>query len=134
MNDGEVRDHYIIGDKLGKGSFGEVRKATHIVTGEERAIKFIDKAMLSRNEMKALIVEVSLLAEMDHPNIVKINDFYDEKFTFVLVTEIVRGGELFKKVAKKALKENEVQSVISNLLATVNYYNSKGVIHRDLKP
>jgi serine/threonine protein kinase len=108
MNDGEVRDHYIIGDKLGKGSFGEVRKATHIVTGEERAIKFIDKAMLSRNEMKALIVEVSLLAEMDHPNIVKINDFYDEKFTFVLVTEIVRGGELFKKVAKKALKENEV--------------------------
>jgi len=32
------------------------------------------------------------------------------------------------------LKENEVQSVISNLLATVNYYNSKGVIHRDLKP
>jgi calcium-dependent protein kinase len=73
-----------------------VRKATHLASKEERAIKFIDKAMLSKEEEAALIVEVTVLAEMDHPNIVRINDFYDEKYNYCIVTEIVSGGELFK--------------------------------------
>jgi serine/threonine protein kinase len=53
-----VRDCYTIGKTLGKGSFGEVKEATHNKTGLKRAVKFIKKEDLDSDEQEALLNEV----------------------------------------------------------------------------
>ena len=73
---------------------------------------------------------------MDHPNIIKIYEFFDLPHTFAIVTELVEGGELFEKLATKGVtfSERDVKEILCALLTSVNYYQSQGVVHRDLKP
>jgi calcium-dependent protein kinase len=91
---GSVRDNYTIGEILGQGSYGEVRKCTHKATKEERAVKFMSKDAMDQEEMDDFLNEVDVLAEMDHPNIIKLFEFYDEDDRFALITEMSTGGEL----------------------------------------
>ena len=67
---------YKVGDVIGKGSFGEVKKCVHIKTKAKRAVKIIDKDMLNPFEQKSLIEEIEILKSLDHPNILKIYDTY----------------------------------------------------------
>jgi calcium-dependent protein kinase len=75
------------------------------------------------------------LGTLDHPNILKLYEFYDEAYYYVLVTELVSGGELIKSFTKDtSLTEQKAAVLIGRLLNCVNYYHSKGIVHRDLKP
>jgi len=86
---------------IGKGAFGEVRKAIHRHTGLVRAIKIIRKSDSSEEYQQKLINEVEILKRLDHPNIIKIYEFYHDEKYFYIVTELCTGGELFKKIMKK---------------------------------
>jgi calcium-dependent protein kinase len=44
--------------------------------------------------------EVQILGKLDHPNIIKLYEFYDEKDNFVLITEVIEGGELLGILGK----------------------------------
>lgn len=64
---GSVTKFYTLCDPpLGKGAFGEVRKAVHKLTGIERAIKIIKKSTTSEDEQKRLINEVEMLKKIVH--------------------------------------------------------------------
>lgn len=72
---------------------------------------------------------------MDHPNIVKLFEFYEDKTVYCLVQEIVAGGELFDHILKKKLfGESNARILIKRLLSAINYCHGKGIVHRDLKP
>ena len=96
-----MRDNYWLGEKLGQGAFGEVRVGNHILSGEDRAIKFINKKDYSTEKKHLLEQEVEVLGKMDHPNIVKIYEFYDEPKHYCIVQEKCKGGELFKIILRK---------------------------------
>ena len=61
-------------------------------------MKIIEKSMLSKSEQDKLINEVEILSELDHPYIMKIIEFYDEKNSFYIITELFEGKELFEKI------------------------------------
>lgn len=82
---GGLRKHYKIGQILGQGGFGEVRKCRHIVTGEERAVKYLDKTKLSAEETNLIFNEVDILSKMDHPNVVRLYEFFEEERNYCLV-------------------------------------------------
>ena len=72
---------------------------------------------------------------MDHPNIVRLYEFFDEKNHFVTVQEIIQGGELFDAIIERGqFAENDARILIKTLLATLNYCHVNGIVHRDLKP
>ena len=71
-----LRDNYAIGKLLGEGSYGEVRFCTHKISGESRAVKFINKAKVA--DLKEVFQEFHILKSLDHPNIVRLYEFYDE--------------------------------------------------------
>jgi len=72
---------------------------------------------------------------MDHPNIVRLHEFYDEKNVYCLVQEIVTGGELFDHILKQKLfSEGNARVLVKRLLSAINYCHCKGIVHRDLKP
>ena len=80
---------------LGTGAYGEVRKCMNKKTSQVRAVKIIRKENMSKKEQTQLESEINILGAMDHPNIVKIFEAYQDKKRYFIVTEMCTGGELF---------------------------------------
>ena len=85
MKVGGLKEKYQIGKKLGEGGFGEVRFCRERSTKEPRAVKFLRKNMLTEEDKNQIFHEVKILSEMDHPNIVKLFEFYEEPKNYCLV-------------------------------------------------
>lgn len=103
-SDDNVTDFYTFGRVLGEGSYAVVREAVCKKTGVKRAIKCIRRSTLSPEEEKAIALEVAILKEMHHPNIMEIFEFYDSMDCFYIVTELIKGGELFDRIVEKVLR------------------------------
>ncbi len=72
---------------------------------------------------------------MDHPNILKIYEYFEDNKNFYLITELCTGGELFDKIIEKEyFTENEACKVFKQILMGVAYCHKEGIVHRDLKP
>ena len=72
---------------------------------------------------------------MDHQNIVKLYEVYEDDEFFYLIMDLLRGGELFDEIVKRQkYTENDAAEVMLQLLSAINYIHKKGFIHRDLKP
>jgi len=101
-------------------------------TGDERAVKIIQKSEDSRqNDM--VIREFEVLKLLDHPNALKIYALYENESEFHIVTELIRGGELYE-LLESEFQESEVQSLMRSILGCMNYCHKHNVVHRDLKP
>jgi calcium-dependent protein kinase len=75
------------------------------------------------------------LKELDHPNIVKIFEFFECEKRYYLVQEICKGGELFEEVLKRGkFTERDSAVLIKQILQCMNYTHSSNIVHRDLKP
>ena len=69
------------------GAYGEVRKCQHKETKALRAVKIINKKCLEEEEKAKLLNEISILKQMDHPNILKLYEFFQDEKRYFLVTE-----------------------------------------------
>ena len=125
---------YTIGKKLGEGSYGEVRLVIHKNSGLSRAMKSIKKENLPKEEQTSLINEVNLLKSTDHANILKIFDLYEDKRNYYIITEYCSGGELYDRIKKlHTFTEKQAALLMKQILSSVNYLHSNGIVHRDLK-
>jgi len=126
---------YKLGKKLGEGTFSVVREATHVESGERVAVKCITKSGLSADDDDALKIEVAVMYELRHPNIVRFYDFFDEKKHYYLVTELLEGGELFDRIVEKEFySEDEARRVIQTVCEAIGFCHQRQIVHRDLKP
>ncbi|CAB1102722.1 unnamed protein product [Ectocarpus sp. CCAP 1310/34] len=126
---------YQLGKELGHGSFSTVREGTHKESGERFAVKCVKRADLPPEDEADLKMEVKLLQEIEHENIVKLYDFYQEKHFFYLVMEILDGGELFDRIVlKQVYNEKEARDVLKVLFKAIKYCHDRDIAHRDLKP
>lgn len=132
---GKIKARYRILETIGRGSYGEVKKIQHKTTGALRAMKIIRKEDVTKEYMQSLINEIDILKQLDHPNIVRLYEFYQDKLNFYLITEFIEGGELFDKITKvKCFTELDAAKVMKQLLSAVVYCHNKKIVHRDLKP
>lgn len=128
----KINEEYLLGETLGQGAFGTVRKAVHKVTGQERAIKILKKR---QQDERKLFLEVSILSKLTHPNIMEIYEFFEDKANFYIVSELCKGGELFDKITEKGcFKEAEACPIMLQLVSAICYSHSNNIVHRDLKP
>ncbi|XP_068131902.1 death-associated protein kinase 2 isoform X3 [Hyperolius riggenbachi] len=135
----KVEELYIISDELGSGQFAIVKRCREKKTGIEYAAKFIKKRQsrasrrgVTREEIER---EVSILRDTQHPNIITLQDVYENKTDVVLILELVSGGELFDFLAQKeSLSEEEATSFIKQILEGVSYLHTRKIAHFDLKP
>ena len=86
---------------LGSGAFGEVRSCTHIETGNKRAVKILTRANLEPKEEENISNEIRNLIDLNHPNILKIYEFFVDNSSYYIVTDICAGGELFDEIVKR---------------------------------
>ena len=128
----KINEEYLLGETLGQGAFGTVRKAVHKLTNQERAIKILKKR---QQDERKLFLEVNILSKLAHPNIMEIYEFYEDKANFYIVSEFCRGGELFDAMTEKGVfKEAEACPIMLQLVSAICYSHSNNIVHRDLKP
>jgi calcium-dependent protein kinase len=117
------------------GAFGEVRMCVHRETGAQRAVKVLKKSAMDAEEQKMMMNEIDILSRLDHPNIVKMYEFFEDEKRYYIVTEICKGGELFDEIiARGKFTERDAAVLMKQLLMCVNYCHSNNIVHRDLKP
>ena len=129
----ELKD-YQLGDCLGKGAFGSVYRALNWGTGETVAVKQIKLADLPKSELRVIMLEIDLLKNLDHPNIVKYHGFVKTPETLNIILEYCENGSLHS-ISKNfgRFPENLVGLYMSQVLHGLLYLHEQGVIHRDIK-
>ena len=127
---------FILGKKLGEGTFGVVRVATHYLTGEKVAVKILDKKkILEETDKTRLEREIKLMKILRHPNIVHLYSVIQTTQFIYLIMEYVSGKELFDYIIKKVkLQEIEACKFYQQIISGIEYLHKLKIVHRDLKP
>lgn len=128
-----IESVYLLESELGRGAYGTVRQARDKASGQQYAIKIIQKNRVS--EFHTFKQEIEILRFLDHPNIVKLIECFETDRLCYLVLEYCEGGELLQRFAKEqGFSELRAAQIMRKLLSAVCYCHSNRICHRDLKP
>eukprot|EP00388_Colpodella_angusta_P024410 GDKJ01063917.1.p1 GENE.GDKJ01063917.1~~GDKJ01063917.1.p1 ORF type:complete len:1157 (+),score=269.35 GDKJ01063917.1:1-3471(+) len=128
----DPQNDYEFGEKVGEGTFGVVRLLKHKATKTLRAMKIVNKSSTNKD---AIQEEIKILAKIDHPNLVRLIEYYEDQFNYFLVFEHYSGGELFDRIKEKGThSENYAATIIKQVLQALQYLHENKIVHRDLKP
>ena len=126
---------FVLGQKLGEGTFGTVRLGTNKQTGEKVAIKILEKIkMINYDDKKRLEREINILKKIHHPNIVKVFCVIETERQIFIVMEYIKGNELFQYIVlKRKLEEEEACYFFLQIINCIDYLHKLKIAHRDLK-
>ncbi|PNS14003.1 Serine/threonine-protein kinase HSL1 [Sphaceloma murrayae] len=152
-----------LGRTVGQGGCSTVRLVRHVVTGQQGAVKIISRKMAEQVRAQSLanlaasqersiqdlvaagkivappppglMREIAIMKLLDHPNIVRLYDVWENHNELYLVMEYVPGGELFHYVEEsRGLDEKETVYIFRQIVAALLYCHRMHIHHRDLKP
>ena len=133
---GATLSNYSIVRLLGEGGMGAVYLAKDLTLQREVAVKIISPELARNPElMNRFRVEAIAQARLNHPNIVSIYAFSQERDVYFIVMEYIEGKTL-KALIKEGghLKPDMALGVVSQILDALRYAHTLGVVHRDIKP
>jgi calcium-dependent protein kinase len=130
-----IKKTYKVKERIGNGSYGKVFKVYHYDSRAHRAMKVIKKEYLKQqDDDKLFLKEIEIMTSLDHPNILKILEYFMDDNYYYIVTELITGGELFDHVAQlKNFSEVKACMIMEQLFSAVNYLHHRGIVHRDIK-
>ncbi|KFP05581.1 Ribosomal protein S6 kinase alpha-2, partial [Calypte anna] len=123
---------------LGQGSYGKVflvRKVKGSDAGQLYAMKVLKKATLKVRDRVRSKMERDILAEVNHPFIVKLHYAFQTEGKLYLILDFLRGGDLFTRLSKEVMfTEEDVKFYLAELALALDHLHGLGIIYRDLKP
>ncbi|MBD2131858.1 serine/threonine protein kinase [Sphaerospermopsis sp. FACHB-1094] len=133
---------YVIEKVLGEGGFGITYQAQHTLLKQWVVIKTPNESLKNDSEypnyVKRFIQEgrkLAKLSQQPHPNIVRVNELFEESKTYCLVMDFVPGESLFNLVQKRgALPELEAVGYIKQIGEALIFVHQQGLVHRDAHP
>ena len=133
-NKNSLTDIYELEYQLGEGGFGQVYLVRHKKMNLLRAMKAIP--INSKSEKQKTDKEIELLRKLDHPNIVKLFEYFSDDDKYYLITEYCRGGDLFDLIKKKKrFSEMSAAYIMYQIFHALIYcHKVHHLIHRDIKP
>ncbi|KAK4687813.1 ser/thr/tyr protein kinase RAD53, partial [Tremellales sp. Uapishka_1] len=138
---GEVYERYQFLGTLGKGTFAEVKKAVDVETGAMRAMKMIVKHKWTGNKKTLNLFkrEIEILLLLQHENICRMIEYYEDPQHICLVLEYIEGGDMLDYIMNypatdRGLPEEEAAHYALQICRAMAYMHEKGIAHRDLKP
>ncbi|XP_033109374.1 calcium/calmodulin-dependent protein kinase type IV-like [Anneissia japonica] len=126
-----IKETYTFLKVLGRGATSVVHECYENGTKQKYAVKAIHK----NNHDKAAKMEISILLKIDHPNIIKLRELFEEGPILYLVLELVTGGELFDRIVERGYySERDAANCVRQICDAVSYLHQHDIVHRDLKP
>ncbi|XP_045388487.1 aurora kinase C [Lemur catta] len=129
-------DDFEIGRPLGKGKFGNVYlarlKENHFIV----ALKVLFKSQIEKEGLEhQLRREIEIQSHLQHPNILRLYNYFHDARRIYLILEYAPRGELYKELQKnQKFDEQRTATIIEELADALTYCHDKKVIHRDIKP
>jgi len=139
QNDRPLEEIYKMGEKLGEGSFGIVYKVEHRISGEQRVCKKIAKKKSDMSD-EQILQEIGNMALLDHPNVIKVYEYFNDDQYVSQIMEPCYGGELqdkvdvLRKTGRAPYDEPFICDVMKQTLRAVAFMHTKPFLHKDLKP
>ena len=122
---------------LGQGNFAKVYLVEHKLTKKQYSAKIFDKELIKTDpfEMKCFLYEVSMLRQVDGPNLLNTYRLYEGESNIYCVGQYCSGGTVYDYLKKHGRPtETHTLSLMKQVLEGLAYLNNKQLIHRDLKP
>ncbi|KAI0989582.1 hypothetical protein GJ496_006645 [Pomphorhynchus laevis] len=135
----QFASQYTICEELGRGQFAKVHRVYRQNSNLKYAAKFIDKLHRLKSgrsiDFDRLSKESSILNCLNHENIVRLHETFDNPRYFILVMEFIDGEELFSYISKRdSLSEKEVSIYVYQILLAAKHMHERWIVHLDLKP
>lgn len=129
-----IGNRYQMGELLGKGGFARVFKALDLQTGQQLAVKEIQKDLLSKTELPKILNEGKVLAALTHPNIVQFHELIQDKKQIYFVMEYISGGSLYHIMKRFGVFPESLACIyVAQTLLALEYLHAQRVLHRDIK-
>jgi calcium-dependent protein kinase len=112
-----------------------LHKDSTVSFGEFAALQNFIEELTSLADLGNKVITLLILKEIDHPNIVKMYEFFEDEKRYYLVTDICKGGELFDEILQRGkFSERDGAVLMKQVLSCINYCHQNNIVHRDLKP
>lgn len=121
---------------IGRGGMAEVYRATSPASGRPVAIKVLPATLAGEEQFRRRFMrEAEIISGLEHPNIVRVLDFGDEKGAYYIVMELLTGPDLSNllKIQKQITLPNTV-TILRGIADALDYAHQHGLVHRDIKP
>ncbi|KAK1948008.1 3-phosphoinositide-dependent protein kinase 1 [Phytophthora citrophthora] len=135
---------FVQGKTLGEGNFSRIVEAQHKATGDTFALKVIEKQRIKRlrlrhqNIFNEINMEKEVLNRLQHPNIIRLYQTFQDDNNLYFLLELLDGGELLSHLLHEGrqlgLDEDLARFYLVDIVNAVEYMHANQVIHRDLKP
>ncbi|GAA5926395.1 hypothetical protein JCM1841_007004 [Sporobolomyces salmonicolor] len=128
--------HFYLLRSVGKGAFGKVRVVQHKQTKTLYALKYINKARISKQHaVNNIIQERRLLEEIDSPFVCNLRFAFQDDENLFMVLDLMLGGDLrFHLDRLGAMKEEVVRFYVAEMSLALGDLHKRGIVHRDIKP
>jgi serine/threonine protein kinase len=125
-------NNYIIKEIIGSGEFSSVHFAYNLTTQEGCCAKVVEK---SKENQYLIQNEIKILKSLNHPNIASFIDYVETKTHMMIFQELCRGKSLFEFIEENEnLTETIAKRIFRQLIETLDYLQTKGISHLDIKP
>jgi formylglycine-generating enzyme required for sulfatase activity/serine/threonine protein kinase len=128
---------YRISKMIGQGGMGEVYLAENDLSGQRVALKVVSPELMKDKGVRArFLEEARVMSRLKHPNVVQLQNFFEEGGRFFMVLEFVPGRELDDMLDERPLTADEAVSLARQVLSGLAYVHglANPVVHRDIKP
>ena len=136
-NKGKLSDKYEKIQELACGTFSKVFRVQNLLTKQVLACKEILKSKVKNvDQFKN---EINIMSKVDHPNIVKIREVFEDQRYYQIIMEEIKGGSVFDRFIEKmeekeeTYTEKEAAILFKQIMSAINYCHKQGISHRNLK-
>ena len=128
--------NYLLSSTLGKGTFSKVKLGFHIPTKQNVAVKVLNKEKIKdENDIIRINREITILKSLHHPNIAQLYETITSDKHIYIIMEYAEGKDLFQYIYSKTyLTELKASFLFRQLISTLEYIHTIGIVHRDIKP
>ncbi len=131
----QIRE-YRLQECIGSGGMGAVFKGIHVRLNAVRAIKVLQAELLHETHFKARFeTEAQTLAQLDHPNLVRVYEFFEEEDHLFLIMEYISGESLFDRMQFWGkIPIPRAVDIVAQACDGLAHAHARGIVHRDLSP
>lgn len=120
----------LVGNKLKR-----MKKARHNETGIVRGVKIINKKGISSELKKAILREIFVLKNLDHPNIIRIYEFFESKTNIYVVQQLIENAELLTVLTThyEYITEQQIAEIMKQILSAITFLHTNKIVHSSLQ-